>query len=63
MTNLHKASDVLLFFQEVLIKPTPVGDQLQYLALPKEGIFALLLASAAGTAISDCSQGTSSVKI
>ncbi|KAF3833779.1 hypothetical protein F7725_024983 [Dissostichus mawsoni] len=36
---------------EVLVEPAPVGDQLQYLALPEEGVFTLLLAPAAGTAI------------
>lgn len=54
---LHKASDVLLFLEEVLIKPAPVGDQLQYFTLPEEGVFALLLAPAASAAIGDCSQG------
>lgn len=48
---LHKAPDVLLFLQEVLIEPAPVGDELEYLSLPEEGVFALLLAPAASAAV------------
>lgn len=54
---LHEAPDVLLFLEEVLVEPAPVGDQLQYLTLPEEGIFALLLAPAAGAAIGENGQG------
>lgn len=54
---LHKASDVLLFLQEVLIEPAPVGDELEYLSLPEEGVFALLLAPAASAAIGVSGQG------
>lgn len=57
MPYLHKAPDVLLFLQEVLVEPAPVGDQLQYLTLPEESIFALLLAPAAGAAIGESGQG------
>lgn len=48
---------MLLFLEEVLVEPTPVGDQLQYLTLPEEGILALLLPPAAGAAIGESSQG------
>ncbi len=54
---LHEAPDVLLFLQEVLVESTPVGDQLQHLTLPEEGVFALLLAPAAGTAVGESGQG------
>lgn len=57
---LHEASDVLLLLQEVLVQSTPVGHQLQDLALPEEGIFPLLLAAAAGAAISERRQGGNS---
>lgn len=54
---LHEAPDMLLFLEEVLIKPAPVGDEPQYLALPEERIFAFLLAPAACAAIGECGQG------
>lgn len=54
---LHKAPDVLLILEEVLVKPAPVGHQLQYLTFPEEGILALLLTPAAGAAIGDSGQG------
>lgn len=57
MRYLHEAPDVLLFLEEVLVEPAPVGDKLQYLPLSEEGVFALLLAPAAGTAVGESSQG------
>lgn len=57
MPYLHEAPDVLLLLQKVLVESAPVGDQLQYLTLPEEGVFALLLAPAAGTAIGESGQG------
>lgn len=54
---LHEAPDVLLFLQEVLVKPAPVGHKLQYLSFPEEGILALLLAPAAGATIGENGQG------
>lgn len=48
---------MLLFLQEVLVKPAPVGDQLEYLSLPEEGVFALLLAPAAIAAVGVSGQG------
>lgn len=57
MPYLHEAPDVLLILEEVLVKPAPVGDKLQYLSLPEKGIFALLLAPAAGAAIGESGQG------
>lgn len=57
MAYLHEAPDVLLFLEEVLVEPAPVGHQLQYLTLPEEGILTLLLAPAAGAAIGESSQG------
>lgn len=62
MPYLHEAPDVLLFLEEVLVKPAPVGDELQYLSLPEEGVFALLLAPAADAAIGDSGQGDNSVE-
>lgn len=55
--HLHEAPDVLLFLQEVLVEPAPVGDQLQYLSLPEEGVFALLLAPAASATVGASGQG------
>ena len=57
LSYLHEAPDVLLFLQEVLVESAPMGHQLQYLTLPEEGVFALLLAPAASAAISESSQG------
>lgn len=57
MPYFHEAPDVLLFLGEVLVEPAPMGDQLQYLSLPEEGVFALLLAPAASAAIGESSQG------
>lgn len=54
---LHKAPNVFLFLQEVLIEPAPVGDELEYLSLPEEGVFALLLAPAASAAVGVSGQG------
>lgn len=54
---LHEASDMFLFLQEVLVEPAPVGDQLEYLSLPEEGVFALLLASAGSAAVGASGQG------
>lgn len=54
---LHEAPHMLLFLQEVLIEPAPVGDQLQYLSLPEEGVFALLLAPAASAVVGASGQG------
>lgn len=56
---LHEAPDVLLLLQEVLVEASPVGDQLQHLPLPEEGVFSLLLAPAAGAAIGENGQGDS----
>lgn len=50
---LHEAPNVLLLLKEVLVQSAPVGDQLEYLTLPKEGVFALLLAPTASAAISE----------
>lgn len=50
---LHEAPDVLLLLEEVLVEPAPVGDQLQDLTLPEEGVLALLLAPAAGAAVGE----------
>lgn len=57
MLYLHEAPDVLLFFEEVFVKPAPMGDKLQYLSLSEEGVFALLLATAASAAIGVSGQG------
>lgn len=54
---LHKAPDMLLFLQEVLVEPAPVGDQLEYFSLPEEGVSALLLAPAASAAVGVKGQG------
>lgn len=54
---LHEASDMLLFFQKVLVEPAPVGDQLEYFSLPEEGVFALFLAPAASAVVGASSQG------
>lgn len=54
---LHEAPDMLLFLQEVLVEPAPVGDQLKYLSLPEEGVFALLLAPAASAVVGTSDQG------
>lgn len=59
---LHEAPDMLLFLEEVLVEPAPVGYQLQYLALPEEGVFTLLLAPAADTAIGKSGQGDNEVQ-
>lgn len=54
---LHEAPDMLLFLQEVLVESAPVGDQLEYFSLPEEGVFALLLASAASAVVGASGQG------
>lgn len=59
MPHLHEAPDMLLFLEEILVEPAPVRHKLQYLSLPKEGVFALLLAPAAGAAIGNSGQGDS----
>lgn len=57
VAHLHEAPDMLLFFEEVLVKPAPVGHQLQHFTFPKEGVLALLLTPAAGAAIGESGQG------
>lgn len=54
---LHETPDMLLFLQEVLVEPAPVGDQLEYFSLPEEGVFALLLAPAASAVVGESGQG------
>lgn len=54
---LHEAPDMLLFLQEVLVESAPVGDKLEYFSLPEEGVFALLLASAASAVVGASGQG------
>ncbi|TNN62347.1 hypothetical protein EYF80_027464 [Liparis tanakae] len=47
-TSLQRCSSTesAAVWPAVLVEPAPVGDQLQYLTLPEEGVFALLLAPA-----------------
>lgn len=54
---LHETPDMLLFLQEVLVEPAPVRYQLEYLSLPEEGVFALLLAPAASAVVGASGQG------
>lgn len=50
---LHKAPDVLLFLEEVLVEPAPVGHKMQHFAFPEQSVLSLLLAPAASTAIGE----------
>lgn len=43
--HLHEEFDVLLLSQEVLVESAPLGDQVQDLPLPEEGLLSFLLPS------------------